>query len=210
MAQTKRLVDVLSGDADPKMRNSKFLQFLSKMSKGELGFEGNAVVEKQPGDAWAQEFGQQGAPGAWAEEFGQQQRQQGQQGQQVPGVAGGNAAWAEEFAQFGQQQRGVGTAPDWADEFAKGVADLQLGDDDDALNAAWAEVGGAGNAWVHEFDENGVSTSAADGSAAQREWDAIYERHAGGLGASGRGEYEFAADNPFLGDAAALEKGKDL
>jgi hypothetical protein len=42
-ATSARLVDVLSADADPKMQNSKFLQFLSKMSKGELMFEDNKV-----------------------------------------------------------------------------------------------------------------------------------------------------------------------
>jgi peroxin-5 len=42
-ATSSRLVAALSADADPKMRNSKFLQFLSKMSKGELMFEDNKV-----------------------------------------------------------------------------------------------------------------------------------------------------------------------
>lgn len=44
------------------------------------------------------------------------------------------------------------------------------------------------------------------------EWDSIYEQHnmaAGGV-AGGRAGYVFAANNPFLGDPAALEKGKDL
>jgi peroxin-5 len=31
-----------------------------------------------------------------------------------------------------------------------------------------------------------------------------------GTSGAERGEYIFAADNPFLGDAAAFEKGKDL
>lgn len=38
-----RLVAALTADGDPKMKNSKFLQFLSKMSKGELMFEDNKV-----------------------------------------------------------------------------------------------------------------------------------------------------------------------
>jgi peroxin-5 len=42
-ATSARLVDALTADGDPKMRNSKFLQFLSKMSKGELEFEDNKV-----------------------------------------------------------------------------------------------------------------------------------------------------------------------
>ena len=43
VSSTRALVDVLSRDADPKMRNSKFLQFVSKMSRGELLFEDNKV-----------------------------------------------------------------------------------------------------------------------------------------------------------------------
>lgn len=42
-ATSARLVDVLAADGDPKMKNSKFFQFLSKMSKGELTFEDNKV-----------------------------------------------------------------------------------------------------------------------------------------------------------------------
>jgi peroxin-5 len=42
-ATSARLVAALSADGDPKMKNSKFLQFLSKMSKGELMFEDNKV-----------------------------------------------------------------------------------------------------------------------------------------------------------------------
>jgi peroxin-5 len=51
-ATSARLVDALTADGDPKMRNSKFLQFLSKMSKGELEFEDNKVgtfIKVQPG-----------------------------------------------------------------------------------------------------------------------------------------------------------------
>lgn len=42
-ATSARLVEALSASGDPKMANSKFLQFLSKMSKGELEFEDNKV-----------------------------------------------------------------------------------------------------------------------------------------------------------------------
>lgn len=40
------LAAVLSKASDPKMRNSKFLQFVSKMSKGELIMEDNKVGSK--------------------------------------------------------------------------------------------------------------------------------------------------------------------
>ena len=43
MEQTKALADTLSKDADPKFQNSKFLQFVSKMSRGEIILEDNQV-----------------------------------------------------------------------------------------------------------------------------------------------------------------------
>jgi len=43
------------------------------------------------------------------------------------------------------------------------------------------------------------------------EWDAIYEHHTGQHATpGGRPGYVFATNNPFAGDPAALEKGKDL
>ena len=43
LEQTRALVDTLSKDADPKFQNSKFLQFVSKMSRGEIILEDNQV-----------------------------------------------------------------------------------------------------------------------------------------------------------------------
>lgn len=37
------LIESMKHDSDPKFRNSKFLQFVSKMSRGELIIEGNKV-----------------------------------------------------------------------------------------------------------------------------------------------------------------------
>lgn len=54
------------------MQNSKFLQFLSKMSRGELIIDDNQVKETAlpaSGD-WAAEYGQQyNRSSAWADEF---------------------------------------------------------------------------------------------------------------------------------------------
>jgi hypothetical protein len=79
------------------------------------------VVEKPAGQAWADEFG--GAAVA---------------------AAGPSSGWASEFQQ--QQQR-AGPAPprDWADEFANGVANIDINSEgltDEQLEAAWAAVGG--------------------------------------------------------------------
>lgn len=43
MEQTRKLMDTLASNKDPKFQNSKFLQFLSKMSQGEVILEDNQV-----------------------------------------------------------------------------------------------------------------------------------------------------------------------
>jgi hypothetical protein len=161
-------------------------------SKFESCTDAAQVVERTAADVWANEFSQEAsaAPSGWAEEFAHQQQQQ-----QGPGAVG----------------------RDWADAFAAGLAeDFQIGDDEESrekLEEAWAALGQAsadgGNPWVTEFAEaNGLDAGT------EAEWDELYRRHAdlaGGLAtSSGRHEYVFAENNPFLGDAGALQKGKDL
>lgn len=43
LQNSKALVDVLSRDSNPKMQSSKFLQFISKMSRGEIVLEDGQV-----------------------------------------------------------------------------------------------------------------------------------------------------------------------
>jgi hypothetical protein len=42
----KAAIDRLMATSDPKMRNSQFMQFLSKVSTGEIQFQGNQVVHR--------------------------------------------------------------------------------------------------------------------------------------------------------------------
>jgi hypothetical protein len=213
------------------------------------------VVERpaaQVGGDWAQEFGEaQTGPSsssAWAQEFQQQQPQQ-------------------------PQQAAAGPSADWADEFAKGVADLKLSDAEE-LEASWAEVndewakqfgGGAlGNCWllvqvagccaadVESCVDKHAWTSIPQPLAILRpvlsahlvcidgacrmcsrpahalprcplpaeqqpdaeqlsEWERIYGAHAPAASSSlSKHTYEFAANNPFLGDPEALAKGRSL
>jgi peroxin-5 len=210
MAATRRMVEVLSADSDPKMRSSQFLQFLSKMSRGELLIEESGIKQVDPAAA--------AAVRQWAEEF------DAAQAARAAGGPGGGT-WADDF--LTQQQRTAGALPrqvqrggDWVDEFARGVADLDLGAGADAaaqedLDAAWAAVGAgavplnSAADWVREFGGD-------DAAGAPEEWDALYQRAAvdaaAGFGPlQGRlREYVFTDPNPFLGDDAALAKGKDL
>ena len=43
LEQTRALADTLASDKDGKFANSKFLQFVSKMSRGEIILEDNEV-----------------------------------------------------------------------------------------------------------------------------------------------------------------------
>lgn len=43
LEQTRALADTLASDKDGRFANSKFLQFISKMSRGEIILEGNEV-----------------------------------------------------------------------------------------------------------------------------------------------------------------------
>lgn len=93
----RKLVETLSNSGDPKMQNSKFLQFISKMSQGD--------VPTQAGPSqWASEFAQRAAPdGTWASEFAQR--------------AASDRTWASEFA----QDPSAAAQKDWATQFADGI-----------------------------------------------------------------------------------------
>jgi peroxin-5 len=98
LEHTRRLAETLSAETDPKFKHSKFLQFVSKMSRGELIVDGNEVREV---DATSAE---------WAGEFTQQQRNLVDE--YLDSKAGG-ADWAGEFAQ--------GMGSDWVNEFSDNV-----------------------------------------------------------------------------------------
>lgn len=70
LEQTRSLAHTLSQNQDPKFQNSKFLQFVSKMSRGELIVEDNQVKSNENG--WVNEFGsshQANEYEKWAAEF---------------------------------------------------------------------------------------------------------------------------------------------
>jgi len=108
------------------------VQFLSKMSKGELILDGNGVKEAAPssapaaGAAFAAAATATGS--AWADELAAT----------TPLPAEGAAAPSAWAAEFQQQHRPLGQ--DWVDQFAagvaSGVADLSL----DGEGRAWVQL----------------------------------------------------------------------
>ncbi|KAL9321608.1 hypothetical protein ACSQ67_009661 [Phaseolus vulgaris] len=108
MEQTRMLANTLAQNGDPKFQNSKFLQFVSKMSRGELIIDDNQVYHGP--DQWVNEYTTEGrqhdAPDdQWVNEFSKLNVND----------------WADEFGQqLGEAALGDGTSDSWAhayDEF---------------------------------------------------------------------------------------------
>lgn len=132
LEHTRKLAETLSAEKDPKFKNSKFLQFVSKMSRGELMMDGNAVKEVPKTSLdWSNEFSEeqrgqhelqrngdldahftvQAKGGDWAEEFASQMASGGQ--------------WAEEFAEG--KFADSATIENWEDEYLSELEKLHNG-----------------------------------------------------------------------------------
>ncbi|KAK1297659.1 Peroxisome biogenesis protein 5 [Acorus calamus] len=97
----------LAQNDDPKFQNTKFLQFVSKMSRGEVIFYDNQVkpaMGSLSGD-WAEEYQAQykSDSGSWAEQFAKEN------------FSRGPDTWANEFA----NERVLLEDEKWVDEFSK-------------------------------------------------------------------------------------------
>lgn len=180
MEQTRMLAQTLAQNDDPKFQNSRFLQFVSKMSRGELIIDDNQVKPATlpaSGD-WASEYQQQYNNGpAWADEFAHNELSRGPEG------------WADEFA-AAQEQQGL-VDDQWVNEFSK----LHVGD--------WAEEFGqqvgegafetSGDSWANAYDE-----FLNEQVAAKVHSDAS------------RGVYVFSDMNPYVGHPNPLKEGQEL
>ena len=117
LEHTKRLAETLGSEKDPKFKNSKFLQFVSKMSRGELIMEGNQVKQVPVASGeWAEEFEEQRAsdaagPRTWGDEYGS--LPENDLDKYFDSKTNGRD-WAEEFA---NQMSSGGV---WAEEFGEG------------------------------------------------------------------------------------------
>lgn len=119
------LAHTLAQNDDPKFQNSKFLQFVSKMSRGELIIDDNQV-KSAPGD-WASEYQQQYDGGlTWADQFGHDE------------ISRGPDRWVNEFTTEREQHGSVDDQwvnefsklhiQDWVEEFGTQVGEGTLGD----------------------------------------------------------------------------------
>ncbi|BAT92902.1 Peroxisome biogenesis protein [Vigna angularis] len=181
MEQTRMLANTLAQNGDPKFQNSKFLQFVSKMSRGELIIDDNQVKENSlpaSGD-WATEYDQQYNRGhAWAGEYLNDK------------VYHGPDQWVNEYATEGRQHDTTDdqwvnefsklNVNDWADEFGQQLGEAALGD---RTSDSWAQ------AYDEFLNEQVASKQQLDSS---------------------RGVYVFSDLNPYVGHPNPLKEGQDL
>ena len=188
-AHSARLAATLAADPAGKFRDSQFLRFMSRMSRGELVAEGDGVTERRAvgadavGNAWASEYAAGGDaagsaigsasgsaraadPSGWASEFDARATDDASAATAGPSGSSGAHRWADEFADLGG---------DWAGEFQE--------------MAARGEV----DRWTHDSVWNAVG-EASGALEASRE----------------RSRYEFVDPNPYLGRADAAAVGRDL
>ncbi|CAO2191957.1 unnamed protein product [Urochloa humidicola] len=150
MEQSRMLAQTLASNNDPKFQNSKFFQFVSKMSRGELIIEDNQVKQgsTSQSNGWADEFQTQYNANAnsWADQFAHEELSQGAD------------KWASEFSS--EHNQGA-LNENWVDQFSK----LNVTDE-------WAEEfsgGGFGESsadpWADEFQEQLSSFKQSSGAS---------------------------------------------
>ncbi|XWS11457.1 hypothetical protein CRYUN_Cryun38cG0084500 [Craigia yunnanensis] len=179
--QTRMLAHTLSQNDDPKFQNSKFLQFVSKMSRGELIIDDNQV--KPASGSWATEYQQQyNGGGTWADDFVHDEASRD--------AFRGPDQWVNEFATERAQQESVDDqwvnefsklhVDDWVEEFGHQVGEGALGN-------------GSSDNWANAYDE-----FLNEQVAAKQQ-----------LAASG-GVYVFSDMNPYVGHPNPLKEGQEL
>ncbi|KAL6567660.1 Peroxisomal membrane signal receptor PTS1 [Orobanche gracilis] len=181
MEQTRMLAHTLAQNNDPKFQNSKFLQFVSKMSRGEITIEDNQfkpAALSAPGD-WATEYEQHYSGGrSWVDQFENEQLSHGPHG------------WANEFAAEHKQQ---GLAEDeWVNEFSKlNVNDWSEEFEHQVANGTFDDT--SADNWANTYDEY-LNEQAALKQKSE----------------TSRGVYVFSDMNPYVGHPNPLKEGQEL
>ncbi|KAF3623314.1 Peroxisome biogenesis protein 5 [Capsicum annuum] len=199
MEQTRMLAHTLAQNSDPKFQNSKFLQFVSKMSRGEISIEENQFKPAtiSSGD-WAAEYEQQQNGGqAWADQFAHEEASSSPFAFIFARflccfqLSRGPQGWVNEFSAEREQHGSVNN--DWVNEFSK----LNVNDD-------WADEFG------RQVAEGAFGETSADG------WAEAYDEYMNEQAAlrqqsdASRGVYVFSDLNPYVGHPNPLKEGQEL
>jgi len=95
---------------DPKLQNTNFMRFMSKINKGEVAFMDNQVVEQTPEEAeanrWADDFETRRDAGEFADDKGDWAHEFADQYGHDP------SEWADDFQQFNEQS-------EWINQFSE-------------------------------------------------------------------------------------------
>lgn len=150
----KEMLDKLMNSDNPKWRNSKFLRFIDKISKGEIEFQGNQAIERPPGSVPQQrewehvDYNPSSMQGAdWADEFSVQQNHP--------------ASWSDEYAGDATKTQ----AEQWLEDAeARGELDTEFKDFDwqQALSRAKDEIHEQQKDPEYQFAQQNPFDSAAD------------------------------------------------
>ncbi|XP_068642693.1 peroxisome biogenesis protein 5-like [Aristolochia californica] len=135
MEQSHMLAESLSKNNDPKFKNSKFLQFVSKMSRGELIVDDNQIKPAGVENDWVDQYSRENSAfggSAWADEFTNEQLHHGPADE--PWVDEFSKLhlqdWGEEFVQQGNEGTlGRGEVDKWVDNFLDEVWSANRGSD---------------------------------------------------------------------------------
>ncbi|CAI6012968.1 unnamed protein product [Closterium sp. NIES-65] len=184
--QTQRIVDTLAQDPNPKFQQSKFLQFVSKMSRGELIAEEGGVREVSPAEAAAAAATEQ-----WASEFENLHQHEHVHSHAIKA----DADWATEFAARNESSTSLDSR-DWADEFAQQMAHAHPHGHTHAEGEGVVEDGDP-SAWLESY-ERYVEEQLRDEQQRRAE------------SSSSRWPYAFADKNPYVGHAQPFQQGQDL
>lgn len=180
MEQTSMLAHTLAQNNDPKFQNSKFLQFVSKMSRGELFVEDNQfkVSSASATGDWAAEYQkQQDGSLSWADQFNHEE------------ISHRGDKWVGEFTAGSKQE--LLAEDKWADEFSK----LHVQDwvEEFGNQAEGATGEDSVDTWANAYDEY-----LNEQSALKHNLD------------SSKGVYVFSDLNPYVGHPDPLKEGQEL
>ncbi|KAB5534931.1 hypothetical protein DKX38_018017 [Salix brachista] len=224
MEQTRMLAHTLAQNNDPKFQNSKFLQFVSKMSSGELIIDDNQVKPAALGD-WATEYQQKYTAGpSWVDEYAGNQASSDFWKRTCDAQAMGiyNFEAMEAFIDFvfflvlqGKivkrnlwNETQLSHGPDqWANEFS---AEREQRPVDDQWVNEFSKL--HVNDWADEFGrqvgEGAFGESSADNWADA--YDEYLNEQVVQKSDASRGVYVFSDMNPYVGHPNPLKEGQEL
>ena len=150
------MIDALLRSDDPKWRQSKFLQFISKIKSGQIEFRDNQAIDR----GQSQQQSAAAAAGAqWADEYSSDE----QQHSSFP------TAWSEDFEQR-EGMRGLSTADGLSRMAAGWSGELSADAEDEKV-------------WEDEYrrvvqGDGRLDESELDGAEDEKEWAQHFQQHA--------------------------------